>query len=176
MPSSPASQQPPPDATPPVPMTPTIAMIPPPRRTNSSSASNSNSNNNNNSNNNTSNSDNSHAHNHKPTSVEEAAALLGTCITRLSNQSVYRTNTPPPGMHSAFSTVKPIPCSELYCRLDSLHSLLKQACNDNNGNHNSNGNGNGNGNDNHVILQAAPSIIPVLLVILVIEVEALVAL
>ncbi len=89
-------------------------------------------------------------------SVEEAAALLGACITRLSNQSVYRTTTPPNGMHSAFSAVKPVPCSELYHRLASLYSILKKYTENNDNDSNS------VYNDNHNTLAAAPSIIPLL--------------
>lgn len=98
--------------------------------------------------------------NPNPSSVEEAAALLGACITRLSNQSVYRTITAPHGLHSSFSTVKPIPCSELYQRLSSLYKLLKKASTDDSDDvDDDDENNNSNSNDT---LQAAPSIIPLL--------------
>ena len=63
-----------------------------------------------------------------PTSVEEAAALLGAAITKLSatNGGTFTTTLPPTGVHSSFSTVSPVPGSELYVRLASLDALLNE--------------------------------------------------
>jgi hypothetical protein len=81
-----------------------------------------------------------------PSSVEEAAALLGASITRINDVHVYRTYAPPTGLHSSFSTVKPVPCSELYVRLSSLTNLLQSHLD----------------KDKTATLEAAPSIIPLL--------------
>jgi hypothetical protein len=61
-----------------------------------------------------------------PTSIEEAATLLGASITRINNELIYRTTPAPPTLHSSFSTVKPVPCSELYVRLQALKYLLEE--------------------------------------------------
>ena len=59
---------------------------------------------------------------------------------------MYRTYAPPTGLHSSFSTVKPVPCSELYVRLSSLTNLLQSHLD----------------TDKTATLEAAPSIIPLL--------------
>ena len=64
-----------------------------------------------------------------PTSPEEAGALLGASITRLEPTLLSQNLTaipPPAGMHSSFSTVRPVANSELYVRLASLRSLLRE--------------------------------------------------
>ena len=64
-----------------------------------------------------------------PTSPEEAGALLGASITRLEPSllsSHLTAVSPPAGMHSSFATVRPVANSELYVRLASLRSLLRE--------------------------------------------------
>ena len=64
-----------------------------------------------------------------PTSPEEAGALLGASITRLEPtllSSHLSAISPPAGMHSSFATVRPVANSELYVRLASLRSLLRE--------------------------------------------------
>jgi hypothetical protein len=61
-----------------------------------------------------------------PQSVEEAGALLGAAITRF-NAGAYKTISPPKGTHSSFSTISPVPSSELLQRLYSLRALLRNA-------------------------------------------------
>jgi hypothetical protein len=67
---------------------------------------------------------------------------------------VYRTTAPPKGLHSSFSTVKPVPCSELYVRLASLTNILQ--------NHLDSAEGSGDDLTQDITLEAAPSIISLL--------------
>ena len=88
-----------------------------------------------------------------PSSVEEAAALLGAAITRLtasssSIQSTYK--APPTGMHSSFTVRTVVPSTELLVRLYQLRTLLRQH----------------SLVDNNQPLVAAPSILHVLMQIL----------
>ena len=73
-------------------------------------------------------------------------ALLGASITRVNDVHVYGTFAPPKGLHSSFTTVKPVPCSELYVRLSSLTNLLQSHLD----------------KDKNATIEAAPSIIPLL--------------
>ena len=67
-----------------------------------------------------------------PTSIEEAGALLGAAITRYSAESLTSARgsgsvvAPPAGVHSSFATISPSPGSELYVRLASLRSFLRE--------------------------------------------------
>eukprot|EP00554_Chaetoceros_debilis_P010162 CAMPEP_0194107668 /NCGR_PEP_ID=MMETSP0150-20130528/7501_1 /TAXON_ID=122233 /ORGANISM="Chaetoceros debilis, Strain MM31A-1" /LENGTH=2481 /DNA_ID=CAMNT_0038796151 /DNA_START=23 /DNA_END=7465 /DNA_ORIENTATION=- len=98
-----------------------------------------------------------------PSSIEEAAALLGTSITRLNNESVYHTTTSPQGLHSSFSTVKPVPCSELYVRLASLANILTAHIDMEKGKENKEDeDGHGQSKSIATTIDAAPSIIPLL--------------
>ena len=58
-----------------------------------------------------------------PVSVEEAGALLGMAITKLSSQPEQWVE-PPQGMHSSFAASTAVPGAELFCRLASLRALL----------------------------------------------------
>lgn len=62
-----------------------------------------------------------------PESVEEAGALLGATITVYGVADSYKLIKPPQGTHSSFSTITPVPSSELFGRLHTLRSLLRSA-------------------------------------------------
>ncbi|KAL3937599.1 MAG: hypothetical protein SGBAC_007324 [Bacillariaceae sp.] len=62
-----------------------------------------------------------------PESVEEAGALLGATITVYGVADSYKLNKAPQGTHSSFSTISPVPSSELFVRLHTLRSLLRSA-------------------------------------------------
>lgn len=62
-----------------------------------------------------------------PESVEEAGALLGATITFYGTTDTSKTISPPKGTHSSFSTVSPIPSSELFVRLHTLRAFLRSA-------------------------------------------------
>ena len=72
----------------------------------------------------------------------------------MNDVHVYRTIAPPKGIHSSFSTVKPVPCSELYVRLASLANILEE--------HLQSAIDSGEEDGQNITLEAAPSIIPLL--------------
>ena len=83
-----------------------------------------------------------------PSSVEEAGALLGTAITRLSVNSTATHKAPPSGMHSSFTVRTEVPSRELFMRLYQLRTLLRLPT------------------ENNEPLVAAPSILAVLMKLL----------
>lgn len=62
-----------------------------------------------------------------PSSVEEAGALLGASITRLSvsKDATSTHKAPPSGMHSSFTVRTEVPTTELFMRLYQLRTLLR---------------------------------------------------
>eukprot|EP00977_Amphora_coffeiformis_P001138 scaffold236_cov245-Amphora_coffeaeformis.AAC.5 len=66
-----------------------------------------------------------------PSSVEEAGALLGMAITKLSVNSASTHKAPPTGMHSSFTVRTEVPTTELFMRLYQIRTLLQQPTDDN---------------------------------------------